>query len=681
MNTVQTPKPQSTPDPKTTNYIVLGLVILCLSSTAYVINNIWQLPMSQLFAPAMSLSLSDMARQMQIVPTMLITLLAGGLLGLSSSLLQQIIKNPLVSDTTLAVGSGANMALLLGSVFLPQFIPFEQLGGAWYLEWGSFGLCFVGAMLSMACVLGLTKHKDSTSLILVGLIVTILLSAISSLLFIFYADSSYGVMAWGAGFVRQTGYFGVHLLSYVSIFAIIAIVLLYKPLVVVSLDDDYAKTLGIHVKRFRLLSFTVCGILVASVISQLGIIGFIGLGATTLVNALSPKKIWHRLSLSFVMGAMLLLLAYNATYLLQSFILTPLAEGILSGIFGAILIIWLIIKTNKQSLDTPQKPLPALVYRPKRYIAIGMVFLGLIIPMLLITPYANLLSVPAVMTDLAFIGEFRLPRTLFAIATGILLATSGCLLQAITKNTMASPEVLGVSSSAALGVVLMFIFANFLGLPTHLGVLVIGGACGAVVMCLLLSVLAKRLKPSNLLLIGIGVSALSGSVLSLIKLLGDMRLQAILSWLSGTTYYANSTSSFYVFIASIVLFLVSYTIIKPLQLIGLSDELAQSLGVNLHRYRLITLMLVALMSAMATLAVGPLSFVGLITPHLAHRLGATKLPTKLPLSALLGAMIMASADYIGRYVIFPYEIPMGVIAGIIGGGYFIYLMSELRTTA
>jgi len=289
-------------------------------------------------------------------------------------------------------------------------------------------------------------------------------------------------------------------------------------------------------------------------------------------------------------------------------------------------------------------------------------------------------------TEASFIENFRLPRTLSAMATGIMLATAGVLLQNLTRNPMASPEVMGISSGAALGVVLVFVLSpvilGTLGLATDsfwaLGLPLLGGLLGAGLVLLLVLWLARRLSSSYLLLVGVAISALMGGILTLIKLSGDPRLQAMLNWLSGTTYHAYPVTAWALMVIGIVLFLLSFLLLKPLRVISLDETMARSLGVSVKRSEILIFSLVAVLSTVSTLAVGPLSFIGLMTPHLAKTLGAVQLPHQLALSALLGAGLMLIADWVGRYAIFPYEIPAGTIASIVGGLYFLWLMKSIK---
>ena len=228
-----------------------------------------------------------------------------------------------------------------------------------------------------------------------------------------------------------------------------------------------------------------------------------------------------------------------------------------------------------------------------------------------------------------------------------------------------------------MGVILGFLFLPSFGFEAMGYGLLASGLAGAFAVLLLVIWLARKVTPAYLLLVGIGIAAMMDGVMSLVTLSGDPRLQAMLAWLSGTTYSARPETVWVLMVVAVVLFVLSVLIIKPLRLLGLGSPVARSLGVAVTPTSLALLILVAFLSTASTLAVGPLSFIGLMTPHLATSLGAVQLEKQLPLAALLGAGVMMLADWIGRYVIFPYELPAGTIAAIIGGAYFLWLIRRV----
>jgi len=641
--------------------MVVFLILIAVVSSYAVVHQLWPLAFLELFTPSFDLSLSDMSIQLQILPTMLVALTAGGLLGLVSVLLQQLVKNTLASDTTLAVGSGANMALLIVTLFLPSL----ALGG-------SFWVAFVGALGSMAIVFLLAAPSRMNPLVLVldGLVTNILLGAITSLLLIYYAEETLNVMVWAAGSLTQNNWQVSAVLSIASVVAFISLIPLLKPLEIMSLDDRQAKSLGVPINLIRGLVVGLVALLTALVVSRVGPIGFIGLGAATLVNVFSVRRIGYRLLLGYVFGALLLWITSNATTLLQRYLSLNIPADAMTAILGAPLVIWLIVSQSRQHTD---EVIPTLVSerRDTHLIGWGIALILLIIGVLIFTATSNGWQLS---TLGHLIVDFRLPRTLSAAATGIMLATAGVLLQTLTRNPMASPEVLGISSGSAIGVVLAFVFLPSFG---YTGI-ILSGLLGASIVLSLILWLARRINPAYLLLVGVAIAALMGGLLSLVKISGDQRLQAVLSWLSGSTYLASPETAWILVGLAFILFLLSFMVIKPLEILSLGSGIARELGVSLRLYQTLILILVALLSTISTLAVGPLSFVGLMIPHLASTLGAVKLKRQIQLSAILGAGLMVIADWIGRYLIFPYEIPAGTIAAIIGGAYFLYLMRRIR---
>lgn len=655
------------------------LLLLCLYTSWQLIDSTWLhglgLTFLQLFRPSHTLSLTQMAVQLSLLPTMATALLAGGLLGAASTLLQQLIKNPLASDTTLSVGAGAQLALLMVTLFLPSFGLY-----------GSFWVAFVGALASMSLVFFLAKGSRGNAVVLVlaGLVVNLLIGAVASLLLLFYADRAMGVLLWGAGDITQMGWHTTLWLLAGSVLFVLALVPLYKPLSLMGLDDRTAQSLGVPVKQIRQAAIVLIAAAVALVISHLGAIAFVGLGAATLTNLLALRTLGTRLLFSFGVGGLLLWLTANIAALIAPKFSLPLPAGTISSLLGVPLILWLIIKSAKHHIDSPTPALPH-TQKPVNLFFYGVLLLGLGATACFVAPQVMMTKdAPSVafgvshLTELDFIAQYRLPRSLSAMAVGAMLAVAGILLQTLTKNPMASPEVLGVSSGGAMGVVLAFLILPTLGFavtPLHL---LPFGVMGAMAVLAVILWLTSRVNESLLLLVGVAISALMGVVMSLIGLSGNPKLQAVLSYLSGSTYHANPASAWYLLGAALVLYGVAQLITKPLALLGLGSVIAQGRGLSVQRFRLGVLTLVALLSAVATLAVGPLSFVGLMIPHLASRLGATKLSDSLPLSALLGAILLLVADWLGRYMIFPYEIPAGMLASLIGGAYFVYLMHKTK---
>lgn len=640
------------------------LMVLSLWSSWTLIAQEWTRPIGDLFMPSLQLDITSMATQLHLVATSIVALLAGGLLGVVSILLQQLVKNPLASDTTLGVGVGAQLAMLIVTLFVPSLAIY---GGVY--------VAFVGALISMGLVFALAAPSRFNPLILIlaGLVVNILLAAVANVLVLFFAERSNGILSWAAGFLAQNSWHTSVVLAITAAVMTLVCLPLLKPLTLMSLDDGQAKRLGVPINGIRALVVLVVAIVTALVISEVGLISFIGLGAASLVNALGISSIAKRLIAAFGLGALLLWLTSNIALLLEPILDMQIPAGAMTGILGAPLIIWLILRQRRERIEAVT-PMLAGTRKPVAY---GSWAAGVVVIITLACLFVQDISGWGLSTDWALTAQYRLPRSLSAAATGLMLAVAGVLLQTLTRNPMASPEVLGVSSGAALGVILGFLLLPMLGVAAGAGTLLLSGLSGAIAVLLLVIWLARKVSSGYLLLVGIGIAAMMDGVMHLVKLSGDPRLEAMLSWLSGTTYSAQPSTVWYLMAIALILFALSLLIIKPLRVLGLGTGVARNLGVAVTPVTLALLILVAALSTASTLAVGPLSFIGLMVPHLATSLGAVKLERQLPLAALLGAGVMVIADWIGRYVIFPYELPAGTVAAIIGGAYFLWLIRKV----
>lgn len=640
------------------------LTILSLWSVWALIDQEWTRPVSDLLLPSAQLDIASLAMQLHIVATSIVALLAGGLLGVVSILLQQLVKNPLASDTTLGVGVGAQLAMLIVTLFLPSLAIY-----------GGLYVAFVGALISMGLVFALSAPSRFNPLILIlaGLVVNILLAAVANVLVLFFAERSNGMLSWAAGFLAQNSWHTSTMLAITAVVMALVCLPLLKPLTLMSLDDLQAKRLGVPINGIRALVVLIVAIVTALVISEVGLIGFIGLGAASLVNALGISSISKRLAAAFALGALLLWLTSNVALLLEPILNMQIPAGAMTGILGAPLIIWLILRQRRERIET----VTPMLTGKHTSIAYWRWGIGVVVIIMLACLFVQDINGWGLSTDWAITQQYRLPRSLSAAATGLMLAIAGVLLQTLTRNPMASPEVLGVSSGAALGVILGFLLLPSLGLSAGAGTLLISGLSGAMAVLLLIIWLARKVSSGYLLLVGIGIAAMMDGVMHMVKLSGDPRLEAMLSWLSGTTYSAQPSTVWYLIGIALILFALSLLIIKPLRVLGLGTGIARNLGVAVTPVTLALLVLVAALSTASTLAVGPLSFIGLMVPHLATSLGAVRLERQLPLAALLGAGVMVIADWIGRYVIFPYELPAGTIAAIIGGAYFLWLIRKV----
>ena len=627
---------------------------------------VWHWPWADLWRDPDTLPLAQAAVQMAVLPEIAAAFLAGGLLALASTALQQVVHNPLASDSTLAVAGGAQLALMLVTLFFPAAGLF-----------GSFWVAFAGAVAAMLLVLLVAGAggANALALILAGLLANMVFAAIAAVISQFYSDLLLGIMVWGAGSLLQDGWATVTALLWTSLAAALALALLYRPLTLLALDDEQARRLGAPVGLLRLLVLLLAAGVTAQVVSRLGVISFAGLAGASVAHLLRVRAMGARFALSFAAGGLLLLVVDSLLNIAGHFLGTLLPAGALCGVLGAPFLIFLVLRQRKSAQGfvreaPPSAPSPRLASWRTPLLGLAVLLALLVL--------SQGFTAGADGWGWHWQGELildhRLPRSLSAMAVGIMLACAGVLLQTLTRNPMASPEVLGISSGVALAVIAAFLAFPALGS----GGLLLAGAGGALAVAVLVLWLARRLQPAWLLVTGVAIAALMQGVMTVVQLSGNPQLQGVLSWLAGSTWYARPHTAPLLVLLALVLLAAALLCGKALQLLALGETVAGSLGLAVRRSRSLLLVLVALMSAVATLAVGPLSFIGLMTPHLARRSGAVSPEKQLPIAALYGAALMLVADWLGRYLIFPYEIGAGVIASLLGGGFFLLLLRQAR---
>lgn len=271
--------------------------------------------------------------------------------------------------------------------------------------------------------------------------------------------------------------------------------------------------------------------------------------------------------------------------------------------------------------------------------------------------------------------QWRLPRVLAAAASGVMLAIAGTILQRLSANPMASPEVLGISGGCAIALILsIFLLPS----PSNMMLVSIGTLGAFATLVILIGINRQSgFLPERLLLTGVAISALFDAVRSVMLAGGDPRGQQVIAWLAGSTYYVDLVSALVVSVIALLLILAASLFTRWLDLLPLGAPTARALGVTLNRARLSLLLLVALLTACATLVVGPLSFVGLLAPHMARLAGFSRARMHLLGAALIGSLLMVLADWAGRQLIFPYDMPAGLVASLIGGAYFMWGLRKL----
>ena len=279
----------------------------------------------------------------------------------------------------------------------------------------------------------------------------------------------------------------------------------------------------------------------------------------------------------------------------------------------------------------------------------------------------------------AFIVEtLRLPRILVAILVGSSLGVAGLILQSIVRNPLASPDIIGITSGASLGAVTFITFGTGVISMQFLPLAAIaGGLCAAL---LIYSISwNKGVTPVRLVLIGIGVSAiLKAGITFMLVFSNSVVTTKAYIWLTGSLYAANWND-----VSSMVLWLLIPLPIllmwgRSMNAAELGDDPAVSAGVSLQLQRLVFLLCSVILAGTAAAYAGGIEFVGLMAPHIAKRLTVRSFVGLIPITALIGALLVLVADLIARTLFLPLDIPAGVFTAAIGAPFFIYLLFHNR---
>lgn len=644
--------------------LVLTLGLACAELARQLPGALWW---QALFSPEL-----DDARQAVVhfswLPRLAICLLAGAALGLAGTLMQQVLRNPLASPTTLGVASGAQLALMMVTLLAPSWLLIGR-------EW----IAMAGGSLAMGLVFALAWRRQLNPVVIVfaGLVINLYLAAISMGLLLFFQEELKGLLVWGSGSLAQNSWSGVgYLLPRLLLAAMLAVVLV-RPLAVLELDDASARSLGVSLKHLRLAGLGLAVFITACVVSVVGLIGFIGLAAPAMVRLLGVRKLAQRLLWAPILGALLLAATDLLLQTLSRFWPVLIPTGAMTALLGAPLLLWLIPRLGiKQSAPKANSSL-LLARHPAPTRLVGLMVLGLaaaVIASLLFGQGMGGWGWPSWLRWQAQL-EWRLPRTLAAGAAGVLLALAGTLLQRVSNNPMASPELLGVSGGTFMGVIAAALLLPALPLPMML----LGGLVGAFA-CLLLLVLINRrngFQPERILLSGIAITALFEPLQAIALANGDLRVQQLLSWMSGSTYYVTQPVALALVVLALLMLAACLLASRWLDLMPMGPAVATALGIHLGRAQLTILLLVAVLTASATMVIGPLSFAGLLAPHLARLMGLVRARWHLLGAAGCGALLMVSADWIGQQILFPQEVPVGLVSTLLGGAYFMWCLRRL----
>ena len=274
--------------------------------------------------------------------------------------------------------------------------------------------------------------------------------------------------------------------------------------------------------------------------------------------------------------------------------------------------------------------------------------------------------------------DFRMVRSILAVLIGMGLAVSGAVFQTISKNELASPSLLGVNAGAALAVMLLIYgssSATGLGIWQQPLAAVVGGALAAALVFFLSHRRGRMTSTYNLVLNGIAVTAgLHALQILLLVSLDPTRFQQVNTWLIGSIFgnsWTHVDILFFIVLAGLLFLLANH---ETLDLLALREETALGLGLRVNRTRFVLLMAAVVLASSCVAVGGSIGFVGLICPHIARRLVGVAHCRYLPVTALLGGILLVAADYTARIIIAPDEMLVGLVVSLIGAPYFLYIL-------
>jgi ABC-type Fe3+-siderophore transport system permease subunit len=599
------------------------------------------------------------------LPRAAVAVLAGAVLGLSGLLLQRVLRNPLAEPSTLGISAGAQLAMTAASVYAP-----------FLMERSQGPVAFAGGIAAVLLVLSLTWRRglEPVSVVLAGMMVALTASSVSAALILANGDYLFSLFIWGGGSLVQQDWGPAIALSTRLAVGAGAALLLLRPLTILGLDDASARSLGIarHTSRFLVIALAVW--MATSVVAEVGVIGFVGLAAPALATLSGARTLRQKLLAAPLIGAILLWLTDGLVQLAAGTGGERIPTGAGTALLGGPVLLWLLPRLRL--LEWPNMSTSGTSPRKSgRFVVLLLFLMTLLWAVVALVvgrgPAGWSIAGGDILADLV---AWRAPRIGVAAAAGAMLAAAGVVIQRITGNPLASPEVLGVGTGAGAGLTAVLVLSATAG-P---GLQLVGSVFGSLAVLIAVLIIAARAKfgSERLLLAGIAMSALCSAVITATIAMGNTQSYVLLRWLSGSTSQATGFDAWLTLACLILLTLPLFLAARWLDILQLGENTARGLGLPVAGGRLTLIVLAAILTALAAMFVGPLSFVGLIAPHLARLIGFTRARLHLAGAVLTGALLMIVSDWLSRMVAFPYELPVGLFASLLGGPYLVHLLAK-----
>ncbi|MCC2269869.1 iron ABC transporter permease [Streptomyces sp. CT1-17] len=608
-------------------------------------------------------------------------LLVGAVLGAAGAVLQAVSRNVLASPDTLAVNAGAYLALGVAGAT-----------GASLPMLASSGVAFAGGLAAAAVVLGLSGLGTGTvRLVLAGTALTLGLHSMTQALILLFPEQTEGLYQWNQGSISQNGFDGVLQMLPIAAAGLAGLLLTARRVDALALGDDAARGLGVPVRATRVTVVVLAALLSAAAVTLAGPVGFVGLCAPALVRPLARRFRGFARSRTAMPAAALTgaALVLGSDVLLRALVggdrAVAVPTGVVTSLVGAVFLVVMAVRLR----DTAGAGAPDRLRVPSRAVFLATVAVlvavlaGLVTAAVLVGDSKLLLGDVVNWADgragrtVSFVLDTRVPRVLAALGAGAALALAGTLVQAVTRNPLAEPNVLGVTGGGALGAVVLVTTVPAAGTWGVAGAAFAGSAVTAV----LVFGLAARggFRQNRLVLVGIGVASGTAALISLLIVLTDpFNANKALTWLSGSTYGRTMPDVLPVALALLAGLGVAVARRTELDLLSLDEDTPRLLGLRLAPGRLGFLVLSVVLSSTAVACAGTIGFVGLVAPHAARALVGRRHVRVVPVAVLLGAALVCAADLLGRTVIAPAQLGAGLMTAVVGTPYFLYLLVRSR---
>ncbi|GIO98962.1 Fe3+-hydroxamate ABC transporter permease FhuB [Paenibacillus lautus] len=613
------------------------------------------------------------------LPRTVMGLLSGAALAVSGVLMQTVTRNPLASETTLGVNAGAYLAVVAGMIFWPGLLHQYALP-----------LAVAGGTLAAVAVYALAGKTQGSPLriALSGMIVTLVLSSVTSAMVLLNQQTTQGIFLWGSGSLIQNDWDGVAFSWPWIIGGLIVLCLAVRQWDILTLNEESARSLGQKVGTTRLLAMGAAIVLACVTVSVVGPIGFIGLVAPHLVRLSGVVRHAGLIPLAALWGSALLV---GADTVARMFINAygELPVGAITAMIGAPCLIWLAMRVSRSLIGgrgaSGGSAMAGTSLRRIPYPALVTLFSVLLVLVWVFSLMSGSLRIPftevlAVLTGggesmyRQILLEFRLPRLLTAGLSGMALAVSGSLLQNAVRNPLGDPQVIGVTSGAGAGALLLMV-----GFPQlSAGWVPVGAVFGGMAAAALVYAVSwkRGLHPTILTLVGIAVAALGSAIINLMIIHAKVDVAPALSWMAGSTYNRGWTEVQRIVPAILILLPLAAWLGRKVDLLTFSEESSTGLGLHVRNTRMYVAIIAVLLASIAAANVGSVGFIGLLAPHAARMLVGARHRQSMVIAALLGGILLAGADWIGRVVMIPKELPSGIVTALLGAPYLLYLMGK-----